>query len=138
MSSVGNLFAKPKLFQKKEGIGAERFCEIYWDFKDKKSYLENIALVTELKENGVGGRFFGTNLQDFIPPRCKITDPFELIYDKDKDIVYAAPTNGVYIKMMIDGMPVTIHTSDFASCKRTVLSGRKEVIVAETFNDTFE
>lgn len=138
MSSVGNLFAKPKLFQKKEGIGAERFCEIYWDFKDKKSYLENITLVTELKENGVGGRFFLTNLQDFIPPRCKITDPFELIYDKDKDIVYAAPTNGVYIKMMIDGMPVTIHTSDFASCKRTVLSGRKEVIVAETFDDTFE
>ena len=136
--SVGNLFAKPKLFQKKEGIGAERFCEIYWDFKDKKSYLENVTLTTEVKENGIGGRFFGTSLAEFVPPRCKVNDPFEILYDKDTGKLYAVPTDGIFFKLMLDGMPVTLRTSDMASCKKTTLTGRTELVLAETFNDTFE
>lgn len=132
-----NPFVKPKLFERKDGIGAERFCEIYRDFEEKKSYLVNAAVVAEVKSNNkkIDGRFFRINLSDFIPPRCKIADPFDIIYDKEKNVLYAVAYDGICFRMIIDNTPVTIHTSDMVSCARTFLVGKTELIVAKTFTE---
>lgn len=130
---IANLFTK--LFQNKEKFDAKRFCDIYWNDTIKKSCLENVTLVTEVNENNVSGRFYGINLSDFIPQNYKITDPFDVIYDKKTNKLYAISTNGISFNAIIDNQPVTIHTSNMMSCTKATLVGKTELMIAETFND---
>ena len=131
--SIGNLFGRRKLFEKREPIGAERFCEIWYDYLEKKTYLKDPVITAEYKYDG---RIFQTiNVIPFVPPKCKIEDPFEVFYDVTAQKLYAVPQRDGFFRFMVDNKPVTLNGSDMVSVKNKTLVGKIPLELAETFSD---
>ncbi len=140
--SVGNVFGKRHLFQKREAIDAERFCQIHYDFKEKKPFLgrsdnidKDVELMAQIYISVLDREIYAVNTLDFIPPRCKIGDPFEVFYDKKTQKLYAVPQDCGVFRFMLDGKPVEINGSDLVPIKRETLIGRISLECAEYFRD---
>lgn len=145
--SVGNIFAPKKLFQKREPIDYRRFVEIYQNFDvkggDKKSYLplkdgsQKVPLKLMLKTYiPILDRYIYTvNTIDFVPPRCVIAEPFEVVYDEKTKKLYAVPQDCGVFRLMIEGQPVEFNGSNLISIKEQTIVGYVELEAAEYFRN---
>ena len=131
--SVGNIFGKRKLFEKREPIDAKRFCEIWYDYLSKETYLENPVITAVFEKDGQ--KYYQVNVIPFVPPKCKIQEPFEVFYHEATEKLYAVPQDNGYFRFMFDNKPVTLNGSDMVSIKNRTLAGRIPLELAETFRE---
>ena len=145
--SVGNVFAPKKLFQRREPIDYKRFVEIYQNFdvkgKDNKSYLPlkdgsqkvQLELMSKTYIPILDRDIYAVNTIDFVPPRCVIAEPFEVIYDEKTKKLYAVPQDCGVFRLIIEGQPVEFNGSNLAPIKKQTIMDCVELEAAEYFRN---
>lgn len=145
--SVGNVFAPKKLFQKREPIDYKRFVEIYQNFdlkgNDNKSYLPlkdgsqkvKLELMSKTYIPILDRDIYAINTVDFIPSRCVVSDPFEVVYDEKTHKLYAVPQDCGIFRLMIEGQPVEFNGSNLIPIKKQTILGHVELEAAEYFRN---
>ena len=131
--SVGNVFGKRKLFQRRQPIDAERFCEIYTI--SGECFLEGAEVVAEVQPENLDRKLYSVNFIDYVPPRCKIGESFSVLFDELTGKLYAVADEGGFFRLMLDNKPVRICTSNFVSIKRRKLAGRTKMELAESYRE---
>ena len=104
----------------------DRFWEIYYDFEKEKSFLEDVTIIGRFIINGKESRFYSVSIGEFIPPRFKLTEPLELIYDEETNRVYVAYIGFGDVTFSINGEKFVLNSSDIVSIPQKTFSGEME------------
>lgn len=89
-----NVFGKKKLFNKKETINAERFCELRYDEGENCPIAENLDLFAAI-DISKDKKIYGVDILNYVPSKYKLKYPMELFFDFETNKLYlAAPAFG--------------------------------------------
>lgn len=103
------------LFGEKVKIDAKRFYEI------NNGVLKNPVAVSELQAGGY--TFWNISAKDYLPAKCKITEPFEIFFCVEERKLYIVKQDVGVFRLMLNGKEISFNGSDFVSIRRSTVMG---------------
>ena len=120
------IFAKKGFFEFKKSMDTERFWEIYYDYERGKAYLDNIEIIGRFQIDGRDSPFYSLSIMEHVPPKYKLKEPLELVYNATTKKAYVAYIGFGDVIVMMDGTKHTLKSSEIVSTTKRVIPGETE------------